>query len=278
MIDVVIPVFNRQQLAQEAVASVLAQTFKDFTIFLVDDNSQPPLRISEPHPQIHLLRLSQNRGPAAARNAGARAGKAPYIAFLDSDDLWHPQKLEAQLSFLRQNSSFNWIHTNETWLKNSTFLKPKKKHRKQGGIFLPRLFELCLISPSAVLFKRDFFLRHGGFNENFFVAEDYEFWLRLNLHHPIAFLDFPFTVKRAGAWRQLSSRIEIDRFRVLALHRFYRLYQHEEKFTFYFEDWYRQINRKVEILIKGAQKYGKEKRLAEYRAWQQVIKRTATNY
>lgn len=275
MVDVIIPTYNRNQLTQEAIASVLAQSFSDFQIFVADDSSSPPFYLTQEtnDSRVKIIRLPKNSGPAAARNFAARQGSSPYIAFLDSDDLWHRDKLKMQLQFLQNNKSFQWIHTNELWYKDDVLLKQKTRHKKQGGFFLERLFKLCLISPSAVLMSRLLFEQSGGFAEQFFVAEDYEYWLRLNFKNEIAYLTEPLTIKRAGKWKQLSSQIEIDRFRVLALHKFYRENKNDTNFYQFFESWKKEILYKTEILMKGAEKYHKEQRAIRYRQWLQVFQK-----
>lgn len=270
MVDVVVPIYNRNTLAAQAIDSVLQQSFSKFTLYAVDDASTTAFSYA-PNDQIKILRLPKNKGVAYARNFGVAHGKSPYIAFLDSDDLWHKDKLKLQIDFLQQNPKFHWIHTNEVWYKNGVLLKQQNKHKKQEGIFLERLFRRCLISPSAVVLRRSFFEKHNGFAETFKVAEDYELWLRLNFKNAIAYIDKPLTIKRAGSWSQLSSQIEIDRFRVLALHRFYRNVKTDPHFNQYFHSWKTEILKKINILLKGAIKYQHQKKEIRYLKWQKVF-------
>ena len=106
LISVVIPVFNRPLGARRAIASVLAQQdlgAHDLEIVVVDDCSEPPLILPGADQRVRLLQLAQNAGAAAARNAGIRAARGEFVALLDSDDVWLPGKLAAQLgtAFLR---------------------------------------------------------------------------------------------------------------------------------------------------------------------------------
>ena len=105
MISVVVPVFNRPGMAARAVRSVLAQRGPDsaeLEIIVVDDASVPPLPRLDPDPRIKTVRLEKNSGPAAARNAGIRASRGDYIAFLDSDDVWLEDKIAHQFAALRK--------------------------------------------------------------------------------------------------------------------------------------------------------------------------------
>lgn len=277
LVDIVIPAFGREKLLEEAVRSVERQTVEDWRLFIVDDASPTPLRYdSFTHDKrIEIIRLEKNSGPAFARNRGASRGDSPLIAFLDSDDLWQPQKLELQLELFTHDPLLQWAHTNEIWFRNGALVKQKSIHAKQGGQFFVRALERCLVSPSAVMLRRNFFERSGGFNPAFRLCEDYEFWLRLLLVAPVGFVEDAATVKRAGEWEQLSSSREIDRYRVLALHRLWRnpprTLSSEEKNLLCDE-----AARKIERLVKGAQKHQNRKRLATYQAWLTLFKTLRT--
>jgi len=279
-VDVIIPVYNRSELALEAVKNVLNQSHNIVRITVVNDASnttETKLLEEGLHnlsQSIRLISLDHNYGPAEARNRGAANGNAEYLAFLDSDDLWHPDKLAQQLHFMKKYQEIGYVHTNETWFRNGERIKPKKIHLKEGGYFIKRLLERCLISASAILFRRSFWNKlPEHFNPAFRVAEDYEFWLRLNLLHPAGYIDEPLTIKRAGNWSQLSSTIEIDRQRVLALHRFYRLNKNNNAFLAIKTDWKNEILRKTGLLIKGAVKHNRPRRAATYRAWLKLFEK-----
>lgn len=280
-VDIIIPVHNRDQLAKRSIHSVLSQSYPKWNLYIVDDASDRTILsndITTLDNRIHLLRLKNNRGPAYARNFASRMGTAEYIAFLDSDDYWHKDKLMKQILFLKEHIEYNWVHTNELWIRNKKTVKQKARHRKKGGQFLVESFKRCLISPSAVLFRRDFFLRNGGFQNSFRVAEDFEAWLRMNYSAPIGYIDEPLTIKTSGLWPQLSSAPEIDRQRVLALHRFYRLHKKEENFHTFRDGLFDEIEYKMNILLKGAYKYNKKAKVMEYHNWLRVFKRARTKF
>jgi len=268
-IDVVIPAFGRPELLSQAIESVLTQSYPHFNLFIVDDATAEPLKncIAIQDTRIHWLRFEKNSGPAAARNAGVAAGKAAYVAFLDSDDLWHAEKLARQAAHLGENRQARWVHNYEIWLRNEKPARQKAEHRKQAGQFLERAFEQCLISASAALIEREFFESAGGFTETFRVAEDFELWLRLLKNAPIEYINEPLTIKRAGTWSQLSSVPEVDRQRVLALHRFFRLNRRENLSTHLTQALCDAAIKKCGFLKKGAEKYGRAERAKQYQAW-----------
>jgi hypothetical protein len=144
--------------------------------------------------------------------------RGPLVAFLDSDDLWLPEKLARHLEFMRKNSGCAISQTDETWIRNGRRVNPGLRHRKRAGDFFVESLRTCLISPSAVLMRKELFDSIGGFDEDMHAAEDYDLWLRIQVEHEIGLLDEPLVTRRGGHPDQLSATIPaIDRFRILAL-------------------------------------------------------------
>jgi glycosyltransferase involved in cell wall biosynthesis len=222
-VSVIISTYNRSAMVTEAVASVLAQRDASFELIIVDDGSTDRtaeqicrLMVKSDHP-VRLVTID-NRGPAAARNAGAALAAAPLLAFLDSDDLWQPHKLKRQLALMRQNPQCAISQTDEIWLRNGRRVNPGLRHRKpRGDCFIDSL-RTCLISPSAVMMRMGVFCSLGGFDEDMRAAEDYDLWLRLLMLYEIELLEEPLVIRRAGHPGQLSATVPaLDRFRILAL-------------------------------------------------------------
>jgi len=225
-VSVVIPTFNRWPMLTEAVASVMAQCGVDFELIIVDDGSIDGTAAQLPglaktlraaHRPVRILR-TENHGPAAARNRGVAAAHAPFIAFLDSDDLWQPGKLQRQLEHMRQTPECMVSQTEEIWMRRAVRVNPGRRHRKRGGDFFFDSLRTCLISPSAVMMRTRVFRELGGFDEDMQAAEDYDLWLRLLLEHQVELLPEQLVIRRAGNWGQLSATVPaMDRFRILAL-------------------------------------------------------------
>ncbi len=220
LVSVVIPTYNRAGLLTEAVESVIAQTFQDWELIVVDDGSTDSTkeRIAR-FDDTRIRYLGQdNRGVSHARNRGAEMARGAWIAFLDSDDLWKPRKLQRQMERLQANSNYRLCHTDEIWFRDGRRLNQKKIHRKRGGWIYEDCLRLCVVSPSSILLTRSVWERFGGFDEKFPVCEDYELWLRLSCRLPFLHVAEPLLVKRGGHADQLSrSRWGMDRFRVQAL-------------------------------------------------------------
>ena len=218
-ISVIIPVYNRYNLIDRAIKSVLQQTRPPDEIIVIDDGSTDgtDLIIKKNYPDIILLQ-QKNRGVSCARNNGIKNAKGTWITLLDSDDEWLPEKLEKQLLALQDNSSSKICHTDEIWVRNGVRVNPMKKHRKYGGNIYKYCLPLCVISPSSVMIHKDIFKDVGFFDEHLPVCEDYDLWLRICSRYPVLYLRKKLIKKYGGHDDQLSLRFwGMDRFRIQAL-------------------------------------------------------------
>lgn len=202
----------------EAVESVLAQTHGRFELIVVDDGSTDDTskRLGDWGSQITLIH-QQNRGVSAARNTGIDAAGGDLIAFLDSDDLWLPGKLAAQIEFFSTRPDALICQTEEIWIRKGVRVNPKNKHKKPSGQIFNRSLELCLVSPSAVMMRRELFDRVGRFDESLPACEDYDLWLRITARFPVHLIDTPLIIKRGGHADQLSRQWGLDRYRIQSL-------------------------------------------------------------
>jgi glycosyltransferase involved in cell wall biosynthesis len=226
--SVVIPTYNRRDYVLDAIKSVLAQRDAEFELIVVDDGSgDGTLEALEMllhrmartggSPPIILI-AAENRGPAAARNLGARFARSTLLAFLDSDDVWASDKLRAQIDFMNRHPECAIVQTGEIWFREGRRVNPGERHRKYAGDIFIDSVRTCLISPSAVMMRSRIFSESGGFDEDFRAAEDYDLWLRILIRAEVGLIDQPLVTRRAGHPDQLSATVRaIDRFRILAL-------------------------------------------------------------
>ena len=215
----IIPTFNRRQLLERAVDSVLAQTRPADEIIVIDDGSTDGTEVLVKKKYPGITYLSQtNHGVSHARNQGIIKAKGNWLAFLDSDDVWLPGKLEKQLNALFRQPPFKICHTGEIWIRKGRRVNPMKKHSKSGGDLFTRCLPLCVISPSTVILHHSLFRRYGMFDESLPVCEDYDMWLRLCAFMPVLFLPESLIIKYGGHRDQLSRKFwGMDRFRIQAL-------------------------------------------------------------
>jgi glycosyltransferase involved in cell wall biosynthesis len=218
LVSVVIPTYNRAWCLAEAVDSVLAQELRGFELIVVDDGSTDDTpRLLEGYGEAVRTLRRENHGVSAARNAGIAAARAELIAFLDSDDLWLPGKLRRQVEFFTSHPKALICQTEELWVKNGRRVNPGKRHRKRGGMIFEPSLDLCLVSPSAVMVRRELFERVGLFDESLPACEDYDLWLRVSCRFPVHLIETPLIVKRGGHADQLSRAWGLDRYRISAL-------------------------------------------------------------
>jgi len=217
-VSVIIPTYNRRELVREALASVLAQTHSDVELIVVDDGSDDgTAEVVQEFARVRYV-YQPNRGVSAARNHGVALSSGALLAFLDSDDLWQPRKLESQVAFFTAHPQALICQTEELWLRHGVRVNPHNKHRKSAGDIFARSLELCLVSPSAVMLRRELFKQAGGFDESLPACEDYDLWLRIAATVPIHLIETPLVIKRGGHTDQLSHQFwGMDRFRVVAL-------------------------------------------------------------
>ena len=218
-ISVIIPTYNRKHTLQRAIDSVLAQTFKPFEIIIVDDGSKDGTKewLLLNYPSVQYIH-QPNNGVSSARNKGIQISQGSWIALLDSDDEWMPEKLEYQSRFLEVNRDSSFCHTNEIWIRNGVRVNQMKKHKKYGGDIFKHCLDICRISPSSSIIKKDVFEEVGAFDESLTVCEDYDLWLRVTAKFNILFLDEPLIKKYGGHLDQLSRVPEgIEQYRIRSL-------------------------------------------------------------
>ncbi|KPA11621.1 glycosyltransferase-like protein, family 2 [Candidatus Magnetomorum sp. HK-1] len=217
-ISVIIPVYNRPVFVKEAIQSVLDQTYPDVELIVVDDGSTDETAhvLNQFGNAIRVIH-QQNQGVSAARNTGIHNSTGTWIAFLDSDDIWLPEKLTKQMQYVLATPNTLICQTEEIWIKNGKRLYPKKKHKKKSGMIFEHCLPLCIVSPSAVMIHKDLFKEYGSFDESLPACEDYDLWLRISCKYPIHLLDEPLIIKRGGHSDQLSQMIRLDRYRIQSI-------------------------------------------------------------
>ena len=219
-ISVFIPTYNRVERLGKAIDSVLNQSHQDFELIIVDDGSDDNTAEVIAGYSSGIIYLRQdNSGPAASRNRGIEKARYDLLAFLDSDDWYAENKLEAQMEAMQQNPSFLISHTQETWYRNGTILNQKVKHRKNSGDIFKQSLELCAVGMSTVMVRRETFERYGLFDEDLPCCEDYDLWLRVSAEQEFLLVEEPLTLKDGGRADQVSTiyRVGMDKFRIRAI-------------------------------------------------------------
>ena len=264
-VSVIIPVYNRAEYLRHAVESVLNQTHPYYEVIIVDDASTDntaETAASFDDERIRVIQNDQNRGVSYSRNRGIFESRYRLIALLDSDDAWLPNKLEFQTAFLDKHSTLNVVHTEEIWIRNGVRVNQKKHHRKSGGDIFVRSLELCLMSPSSIMLKKNIFDRYGFFDEELIVCEDYDMWLRITAAEEVGFIETPLIQKYGGHSDQLSRAYPaMDRYRVKSL---LKIMQNVSLTDEQLAALKKTAVNKLSILINGAKKRGRSDDVKEY--------------
>jgi len=216
-VSVIIPTYNRMRPLEDAVKSVQSQTYRDFELIIVDDGSTDGTdRLIEKSAPDAVYIRQENRGVSSARNRGILASKGKYIAFLDSDDRWLPEKLSLQVGAMEEGHFVS--HTEEIWIRNGRRVNPGARHKKHSGDIFLKSLPLVVISPSSVMIRREIFDDVGLFDEKLLAAEDYDMWLRITVSYPVHFIEKPLIIKNGGHEDQLSRKYwGLDMLRIYAL-------------------------------------------------------------
>jgi len=256
-ISVVIPAYNRASTLARAIDSVLAQSYKASEIIVIDDGSSDSTsEVAKMYEDVLLLRQN-NMGVSTARNNGVMMASHEWVAFLDSDDTWHPKKLAFQVAHHKKNPDSFVSYTDEVWIRNDKeFPLPKKFHKPEKVTF-ENSMDYCNIAPSSVMIHKEYFDKVGGFDESLEVCEDYDLWLRILKEGHIDLIRHKLVNKYGGGDDQLSMKYKfLDRWHLRSL------FKHAE------DAFVRDvILSKCESLQKAALKYGDDELLDECAVW-----------
>lgn len=218
-VSIIIPTFNRCTLLRRALNSIAIQTFPHYEIIVIDDGSTDDTAkmINRFFPNVKYY-YQTNSGVSSSRNKGLSLARGDWIAFLDSDDQWLPEKLEKQITQFKLNPSYKICHTHEQWIRDGVKVNQMNKHKKFGGWIFPHCLPLCAMSPSSIIIHQSVFSKVGVFDTSLPACEDYDLWLRICSKYPVLFIEEPLLLKYGGHPDQLSKKHwGMDRFRIQSL-------------------------------------------------------------
>lgn len=205
LVSVIMPTYNYAQFIGDAIESVINQTWQTWEMLIIDDGSTDNTEsvvqfyVSKDS-RIRYFALGQNSGRAAvARNYGISNSKGKYVAFLDSDDMWKPTKIERQIELLENNENIFLVYTRYIVMKNGTFSKilPKRRKLRSGKVFTSLFLSNNFIGSSTVLL-RNILKENNLFDTDIKLRaiEDYALWLKIAKNKHVAYIDDPLVVYR----------------------------------------------------------------------------------
>jgi glycosyltransferase involved in cell wall biosynthesis len=217
-ISVVIPTYNYGHFVTEAVDSVLAQTAPPLEVIVVDDGSKDDTRqrLARYGDRIRYI-YQENQGLSAARNTGIRAAQGEYIALLDSDDVWHPRKLEVQAHYLARHPEVGLLASADIMDRSGGWPAVEAADPAPQPIRFEDLVIKARFVPSGVVIRQDCFRAAGLFDTELRSTEDRDMWIRIARQFPVVKLRVPLVWYRVhgGNMSYVATRMEENGLKVL---------------------------------------------------------------
>ncbi len=200
LVSVVIPAYNSADYTVETVESVMAQTYRNFEVIVVNDGSTDNTHlVLEPYRGRLQYIYKENGGACSARNVGIRKAKGEYIAFLDCDDLWLPEKLEYSVAKLKSDEQIGFVCTSSFLIDTDGATTGKTLFKVDlQNAYVNLLNENFVVAPTVVM-KRECLETVGLFDESIFIPADWDLWLRLAKRFRIGFIDKPLSKYRQSS-------------------------------------------------------------------------------
>jgi len=270
LVSVIIPVFNRRELCKRALLSVLEQSYDNVETIVVNDGSTDGLNFEDLSKSLgrsdfKFIDLDYNYGVSYARNRGIEKSQGDWIAFLDSDDTWHKDKIKKQIEFINDNSDCRILQTKEIWVRNGVRVNPPKTHEKKSGDLFEVSLKRCMITPSSVMIKKSIFTENGYFNESIPACEDYDMWLRITIDNHVGLVDEFLMTRYGGHLDQLSSSVPVlDKYRIRSM---LDLLHNKKLDEIRKKKVQKELIKRCKIVASGAEKRGK---LDEYRRYKKI--------
>lgn len=237
-ISVVVPSYNRGYIISESIESILGQTYQDLELIIVDDGSKDDTHnvISRfADPRIQYTRHDQNRGYSAALNTGLRNARGEFIAILDSDDIWKPERLSKTLNFLERHPEVDAVFTDmekyegsqffpshvRRWCPLTSSMLAERKWPKEV-VFTQKEMYLCFLQEfpltlQSTMMRSEALKRVGYLNESWPSASDWELMLRFSKQNRLGYIDEPLTVLRVQSDAVHHVRAVEGHFRAVAM-------------------------------------------------------------
>lgn len=221
LVSVIIPTYNRPEYLEKAIASVSGQTYDNFEILIVDDGSEEAYAkpICSKYEKCSYY-FKPNGGLSSARNFGIKRAEGVYIAFLDDDDYWAPEKLKKQVALLQKNRDIDCIHSaaivvdeNNRSTGNVIGASKNKEHKRSGNVFWNALGVWVVKSPTPLI-RRSVFEMGLWFDEAIRVGEDVDFYQRMFYRHKISYIP-----ESLAYYREYSDqkRLSVQAFKYLGI-------------------------------------------------------------
>jgi len=214
MVSVIIPTYNQANFIDKAIKSVLKQTYQDFEIIVIDDgstdNTEEIIRCFKDKRVKYIKKYKKNRGISVARNIGIKVARGKYVALLDSDDEWLPEKLDKQIKILQDGSpELGAVYSNLCYIdENGKNTNKLRNPKKEGYIYEDLLGKNHVGAPSTLLIRKECFHQVGLFDDLLNAQQDWDMWIRIAKYYRFALIKIPLVKYRLHS-NQLSKNLGV---------------------------------------------------------------------
>lgn len=209
LVSVLMPTYNREDFVGEAIESVLAQTYPNLELIVVDDgstdNTKTVVREYLSDPRVKYL-YKENGGQSSARNLGFKHSKGEYISFLDSDNKWKPEKVEVCIAAFSENPDVGVIYCDNITIDDKGREIDRNSMKRYSGMITAQLLKDNFVTINTATLKRECYETMGGLNESLFRAPDYDLWLRISTKYK-----FLYVPKFVSYYRVMENQISSDK-------------------------------------------------------------------
>ena len=229
LVSVILPTYNCARFLPEAIESILLQTYNSYEIIVIDDGSTDNTKeILHPFMQrIRYIGLEENKGLPTTRNIGIQSARGEYIAFIDADDLWLPEKLETVVTYFDDHPEVSMVYSRHLNIDEHGHISGEsaKKSLPSGNVFIRLFSEQNFILTSTAVVQKKVFETTGMFDESFYNCQDWDMWLRISFYFKVAGINKLLVKYRHNPHSLSKNRDNVLRYQKLVIDKTYQAFK-----------------------------------------------------
>jgi len=232
LVSIILPTYNCASFLPHSIGTILSQTYNSYEIIVIDDGSTDNTKeVLYPFMQrIKYIRLEHNKGLPTARNTGIQSAQGKYIAFIDADDLWIPEKLRTDIEYFETHPEVSMVYSKHINIdeKGNDLNGNTKNKLPSGNIFTQLFSEQNFIITSSVVVRKEIFETTGLFDGQLFNCQDWDLWLRIAFHFQVAGIDKPLVKYRHNPHSLSKNRNNVLKYQKIVIDKIYNTFKDQE--------------------------------------------------